>query len=231
MLTRFAVVVPAHDEEQLLPACLTALNEAAAQVGPRPVEIIVVADSCTDDTAAVARAHGADVVTVHCRNVGQARAAGMSYALRTGTRGLWLATTDADSCPPPGWLRAHRLHAAAGAELVVGTVAVDRWDRWTDSVRQRYEARYRAGLTATGHGHVHGANLGIAAATYCKAGGFAPLRHDEDRELVGRIVALGARVVYDTRGPVVTSARGTGRAPAGFAGFLTAIAGDHETTS
>ena len=55
VIEAIGVVVPAHDEEDLLPACLTALRRAARQVSV-PVHVLVAADSCTDRTAAVARA-------------------------------------------------------------------------------------------------------------------------------------------------------------------------------
>ena len=45
------VVVPAHNEEALLPACLAALRQVAGGVG-MPVSVLVVADTCTDGTAA-----------------------------------------------------------------------------------------------------------------------------------------------------------------------------------
>ena len=49
------VVVPAHDEETLLPACLAALRGAASALR-LPVHVVLVADACTDQTAAVTRA-------------------------------------------------------------------------------------------------------------------------------------------------------------------------------
>jgi len=58
---RFAVVVPAHNEARTLPALLAGLH---ALDYPRPrYEVIVVADNCDDDTAAIALAHGARVLT------------------------------------------------------------------------------------------------------------------------------------------------------------------------
>ena len=102
------VVVPAHDEQTLLPACLMALRQAAGAV-TIPVHVVVVADTCTDRTAATARACGAEVIGIRARNVGTARAAGMTGLLRL-TAGhdpavTWLATTDADTVVPSGWLR------------------------------------------------------------------------------------------------------------------------------
>lgn len=77
-MTRLAVVVPAHNEQDLLPACLYSLAVAAARL-PVTVELIVVADACTDDTAALAAAAGTTVLTTTARNVGKARAAGMRH--------------------------------------------------------------------------------------------------------------------------------------------------------
>jgi len=222
VLNRIAVVVPAHDEQDLLPGCLAALHHAAAST-PVPVEVIVVADSCTDDTAAAARRAGAEVVEVTHRRVGCARAAGMTHALRHGTAGLWLATTDADSVVGPGWLEWHREHAAAGTEVLAGTVAVADWAAWPDPVRAEYDLRYQAAMTATGHRHVHGANLGCAAPVYAALGGFADLEHDEDRDLVARAHVAGHHVTYDRGSPVVTSARRSARAPHGFAAYLAGL--------
>ena len=223
-VTRMAIVVPAHDESTLLPGCLTALATVVPGVAPLPVELIVVADACTDDTAALAAAAGAAVVTVETRNVGAARAAGMAFALRHGPDGLWLATTDADSRPSPDWLRWQLGHARAGADLLAGTVEVDDWLSWPDALRAAYAAGYQAAVTGPTHRHVHGANLSCSARAYLAAGGFPALPFDEDRVLIDRFRAAGARVVTDTRCPVRTSARPSGRAPAGFATHLVTLA-------
>lgn len=219
MLTRFAVVVPAHDEQDLLPECLAALRVAAAGVTVA-TEVIVVADNCSDATAALARSAGTEVVQLGAGNVGRARAAGMAYALRHGGAGLWLATTDADSRVPPGWLGWHGRHATGGTDVLVGTVGVEDWTPWPAAVRDAYEIGYR-----TTPEHVHGANLGVAASAYAELGGFSPLGHDEDRDLVTRAARAGLRVVHDAGCPVVTSARRTARAPAGFAAHLASVAG------
>jgi glycosyltransferase involved in cell wall biosynthesis len=216
---RLAVVVPAHDERDLLPRCLAALRAATE---PVPTELIVVADACLDDTAYLAAAAGAEVVAITARNVGEARAAGMRHALRHGPQGLWLATTDADSQVPPHWLSWHLTHAEAGADLLLGTVEVDGWEPWPLALRPAYQQLYRAATAA----HVHGANLGFSARTYVEVGGFGPLAHDEDRDLIARFRAAGARVVADPDCPVLTSSRPMARAPRGFAAYLSALAAE-----
>lgn len=219
MLSRLAVIVPAHNEECLLPGCLRALNRAVTR-SPVPVEVVVVLDACTDATAQIARAAGAHTVAVDAGNVGIARAVGMSHMLRHGTGGLWLATTDADSTVPANWLR---WHAACRADVLVGTVAVADWRVRSPHSRRVYEARYADGFDGTGHRHVHGANLGCTAAAYVAVGGFAPLRHGEDRDLVTRALGIGLRVARDRGAPVRTSARRIARAPNGFATYLDAL--------
>jgi len=86
----FSVVVPAHNEELLLPDALESIGIAARAVSGR-VEIIVVANRCTDETAAIAGSAGAVVVEDDSRNIAAVRNAG---AARAG--GEALVTIDAD---------------------------------------------------------------------------------------------------------------------------------------
>jgi glycosyltransferase involved in cell wall biosynthesis len=55
---RVAVIVPAHNESAGL---IPTLQDIKLQLGPAD-RVIVVADNCTDDTAAVAAASGAEVI-------------------------------------------------------------------------------------------------------------------------------------------------------------------------
>jgi glycosyltransferase involved in cell wall biosynthesis len=229
MIEAVGVVVPAHDEEELLPACLAGLAEAAAVARTdRPglrVRIVVAADACTDGTVAVARRAGTQVVPLAARNVGRARAAGLRALLRTGSRAgdgevtaapgtLWLATTDADSVVPAHWLSAQLEQAEAGWDAVVGTVTVADWTGYADATVQEFARRY--GTWQDWHPHVHGANLGFTAAAYQAVGGFPALRTGEDRALVASLQASGFRVLRSAAVSVITSARVRYRAPAGF---------------
>jgi glycosyltransferase involved in cell wall biosynthesis len=223
-VNRIAVVVPAHDEAASVTACVRSLVTAALLIAPVPVQVIVVADACTDDTAALALAAGATVLTTSVRNVGRARAAGMRRALRQGQAGLWLATTDADSRVPPGWFRWQLRHAESGAGMLAGTVVVHDWTGWPAHLQAAYDTGYRDAIRGTVHEHAHGANLSMSAVTYHTAGGFRPLPHSEDRDLIDRARRSGARVITDAGCPVVTSSRHAARAPHGFAAHLAGLA-------
>jgi cellulose synthase/poly-beta-1,6-N-acetylglucosamine synthase-like glycosyltransferase len=76
---RLAIVMPAHDEAVGIAATLRAL---IPQLAPRD-RLIVVADNCSDDTAAVARQEGAEVIVRT-----DATRRGKGYALDFGVRHL-----------------------------------------------------------------------------------------------------------------------------------------------
>lgn len=220
------VVVPAHDEARHLPMCLKAVVTAAACL-PVPVLVVVVLDSCTDDSRRLSGRFGSDVhfVEIEAGNVGAARAAGFSYARSTCGVGsdessVWFATTDADSVVDPDWLVRQ---TASGADMVLGVVRVANWRHYPAAAIRRYLAAYRAKRRPDGHGHVHGANMGFRAEAYWRVGGFASLPSDEDVDLVGRFEEHGYRIDRDARLSVVTSARQIGRAPRGFASHLRSV--------
>jgi glycosyltransferase involved in cell wall biosynthesis len=84
-------VVPAHNEEACLGKTIAAIRESARDVG-QPYEIIVVDDASTDATAAVAREHGATVISVNYRQIAATRNAGAREA-----KGARLFFVDADT--------------------------------------------------------------------------------------------------------------------------------------
>jgi glycosyltransferase involved in cell wall biosynthesis len=246
VIAAVGVVIPAHDEEDLLPSCLAAVRLAAAPLAAPAraassragiaVHVVVVADACTDQTARLARAGGAAVLDIQARSVGAARAAGVAEVLRrTGPldpASVWLATTDADTLVPPCWLTRQLRYAEGGWDAVVGTVTVTDWRQYPASLPKLFARLYdTASIGApgsTGHPHVHGANLGFSAAAYLAAGGFGPARTAEDHALVSALAAAGHRVLRTTTVSVVTSARRRARAPHGFSHLLAGLAAPAE---
>ena len=113
-LSRTAVLIPALDEEQTLPAVLEALPV-------RRLHSVVVADNgSTDDTAAVARAGGAAVVREPRRGYGSACLAGIRHLATLATPPAAIVFLDADHPE-----NAEQLHLvldplARGADLALG---------------------------------------------------------------------------------------------------------------
>lgn len=223
---RVSVIVPAHNEAERIGACLRSIAQAAWRY-PGRVEVVVVADACTDATATIARSHGAHVVEIASRNVGRARAVGCQIATRHGTTNLWLAHTDADSRVPPHWLTRQLRYRAGGIDVIAGTVRVSGWGDWPRGMRSRYEHDYQAAARA-GVRHVHGANLGVAANVYVALGGFPTIPVGEDRALHDAASSSGFTVGYPTDLVVRTSGRRHARVTAGgFHHFLTEMAAAH----
>lgn len=104
-----AVLVPAHNES-------TGIIETLLSLRPQLSEhdrLVVVADNCTDDTAEVAREHGAEVIERH-----DARRRGKGYALDFGIQHLAknpkeiLVIVDADCIVEEGAIKKIATHAA-----------------------------------------------------------------------------------------------------------------------
>jgi glycosyltransferase involved in cell wall biosynthesis len=219
------IIIPAHNEEPYLDACLRAARVAAADPALRgeAVRITVALDSCTDASRAIVERHAAqsgahcviDYLCVEARNVGVTRAAGTRHMLQHGAR--WLAFTDADTQVSPGWLAAQ---LQLDVDVVCGTVEVDDWTPHCDNaelLRQHFHHSY---TDADGHQHIHGANLGVSADAYQRAGGFSPLACSEDVALVEALKRIGARFAWSAAPRVITSARCDAKARGGFGDTL-----------
>lgn len=222
-----AVVVPARDEEQLLPRCLTAVAAAVAELGTVMPEVrarvFVVLDSCTDDTAGVIADHDVTACVTQAGRVGTARAIGVAAAAAWAgpAAQLWIANTDADSVVPPHWLRVQLELAKEGIDMVVGTVEPGL-EGTTRQAHQEWLSRH---TLADGHEHVHGANLGFSIQTYREVGGFQHVSIHEDALLVEAIRAAGRTWVATDAIRVLTSSRRVSRVTGGFASYLEKIEG------
>jgi glycosyltransferase involved in cell wall biosynthesis len=230
LVTALCAVVPACDEEQLIGRCLASLSDARdraeAEYPGVTIRVIVVADCCTDDTAAIAGAFGGvDVLRIQAGNVGAARTAGVEYAVALLRASppvdqdlgrAWVANTDADSVVPSNWFTHQIALASSGVDVIVGTVRPD-FDDLTDEQISAWTAKRTPGKP---NGHVHGANLGIRASSYRLAGGFEAVSEHENNTLVTRLHRVGARIVASDGGDVLTSGRQIGKTPGGYAGYL-----------
>ncbi|MGH9271179.1 MAG: glycosyltransferase [Ilumatobacteraceae bacterium] len=223
-LQHVLVVVPARDEAGSVGACVRSIRVAGAVAGIESIDVVVVADSCRDDTARIARrAVGGQgmVIETDVGRAGAARAIGTTAGLARTTTPLhllWTAHTDADSTVPPGWLAIHRLAAEAGAAAVAGVVEVDHFDDHGPHTARRHRLRYEG--PTDDHAHVHGANLGVRADAYRTVGGWSAMATGEDHALWCAVRRAGYPVRSTRTSAVVTSGRRIGRAPAGFAAAL-----------
>jgi cellulose synthase/poly-beta-1,6-N-acetylglucosamine synthase-like glycosyltransferase len=118
--TRLVVLIPAHDEELLIARTVHSLR---AQSYPRDLyRIVVIADNCQDQTAAVAVAAGADAVMVRhmpdARGKGRALRWAMDEILGGDAPPDAIVSVDADTITDPDLLLALVERFEAGAEAV-----------------------------------------------------------------------------------------------------------------
>jgi glycosyltransferase involved in cell wall biosynthesis len=122
-IVKLSVIIPAYNEEKLLPRCLASVF-AALRTSARQdcaAEVIVVDNNSTDRTAELARAAGATVVFEPINQISRARNAGARIA-----QGDWFLFIDADSCLHPATL-AELLHRITRGHVVGGgcVIALD----------------------------------------------------------------------------------------------------------
>ncbi len=223
-----SVLIPARNEEQLLPRCLFSIQRARLKLPPAVTsDVIVVDDGSSDRTRAVAeRILGDDGVVVSASEgvVGSARSLAAKTALSrySGPAYLhWLANTDADCCVPETWLLDQLSIAETNIQAIAGIVSVDNFSEHQPEVAERFRASYLIHPDGT-HPHVHGANLGVRADAYLLAGGWSSLHTAEDHDLWNRLRQTGSLRASLGSVRVVTSGRRVGRAPLGFAQALAA---------
>ena len=197
-----SVVIPAHNEERYLGACLQALRE---QTYPRSrFEVIVVDNASTDATARIARKFGALVVREPRRSIGRARQRGARVA-----QGEILASTDADTIVPPDWLqrialafeRDHELGAIFGPFRYGDGTAFERVFLWYLNLG------LMMGLQALGKSCFSGNNYAVRREAFWKIGGHnVSLPAAEDVDLSWRLSQV-TKIAFDTGLVVRTSAR------------------------
>lgn len=116
--TRFDVVIPAHNEEAGIERTIASVAELAY---PRDrFRIVVVADNCTDDTAARARAAGATVLertNADARGKGYALSFAFERLLAEGASDA-VVVIDADTSVSPNLLHAFDDAIATGADAM-----------------------------------------------------------------------------------------------------------------
>jgi 1,2-diacylglycerol 3-beta-glucosyltransferase len=134
---RFLFLVPAHNEERLLPGLLDNLRQLEYPSALYAVH--VVADNCTDRTAALAREAGA---VVHERFDTVQR--GKGYALQWLLQRIWASgephdaviVLDADTVVSPNFLTVMNARLARGERVIQAYYAVrDPEQSWSASLR------------------------------------------------------------------------------------------------
>lgn len=246
---RLTVVIPARDEAAVIERTLSALASQRTLSGlpldPSTFDVLVYANNCRDDTAAIVRAFAArrraprifvaeETLAPAAAHVGAARKRAMDgAAVRYGVRGdAVLAATDADTRPARDWV-AQILAEIAGADAVMGRIFVEPRD-WNalpahtrgmlrdEDAYQLALSRMHASLSPCAHDpwprhwQRSGPSFALRVDAYRLAGGVPPVPVLEDIALYDALVDAGARIRHSPRVRVWTSGRTLSRASGGF---------------
>lgn len=122
-----SIVIPAYNEASRLPETIRRIQTWLGQGNWQFREILIVDDGSRDATAAIADEFAAASPEVRVlRNPGNR---GKGYSVRHGmleARGEWLLFTDADLSSPIEELEKLWIAASSGAEIAIGSRALDR---------------------------------------------------------------------------------------------------------
>jgi glycosyltransferase involved in cell wall biosynthesis len=200
---KISVVIPAYNEERLLPESLASIRGAmrAFDNAGWTSELIVCDNNSTDRTAEIAAAAGAVVVFEPINQIGRARNTGAARAT-----GDWLLFVDADSFPSDELL-ADVVRAVESGRCLAGgsTISVDG-PAPARAVIGWWNVLSRTLKWAAG------SFIFCEAAAFCRLGGFsAELYASEEVDLFRRLKRLartsGKEIVILRRHPMPTSAR------------------------
>ena len=190
-MKRVSVVVPAYNEEFLLPACLEALR---AQDYGGEIELIVVDNASTDRTAMVARRFGVTLVEEPKRGYCSALIAGFARAT-----GEIIAMTDADSIAPRDWVSRLVLAYEQMPEAVAIGGEIEYFDpNWKGRLITRglLPLIYLADRQNPRGHHLWGGNFSVRRSAFLAVGGWNPdYELHADAELSERLRQAGKVVL------------------------------------
>ena len=134
-LPRVSVIIPAHNEVRAIGLVLTEIPPGLAQ------EVVVVDNNSTDDTGAVARAHGATVVREPRPGYGHACLAGMAHVFSRpeSEQPDIIVFLDGDHSDYPAQMPELLAPLLAGAaDMVIGSRALGERERGALLPQQRF---------------------------------------------------------------------------------------------
>jgi glycosyltransferase involved in cell wall biosynthesis len=198
---RFSLIVPAFDEEQLLPKLFDSVDAARRACTRGAVEVIVADNASTDRTADVASSRGCRVVRVGRRMIAAARNGGARAAL-----GEVLGFIDADSRIHPDTFTV--IDEILSSGRFVGGATGIRPERWSPGIAATW-------LALTPIAWALGLDAGVV---FCRHDDFESVGgYPEDRLFAEDVAFLmrlrrlgrsrGQSLARDTRAKAVTSAR------------------------
>jgi peptidoglycan-N-acetylglucosamine deacetylase len=197
-----SIVIPALNEEKLLPDCLRSLRN---QDYAGEYEIILADNGSTDNTPNIARQFGARVITCsEKKSVFYARQVGADAA-----NGDIIAQADADTIYPSGWLRriAEQFASRPTVVAITGRFVYRKSPWWAGF---EYFLRSFGNWITSLFGMplvVSGATLAFRRWAYLSVNGYQGLTYSADQIGISQRLSKLGKVIYDKKLYIITSSR------------------------
>lgn len=197
--TRFAVLIPARDEEKVIGAIIESLRR---QDYPRELyDIIVVANNCTDNTETAARRAGAMVLT--CREPVRCKGDVLheAFAQLMGKYDAY-CVFDADNIADPAFLARMNDAAAVGVQVAKSRQkALNPYDNWISGSYDIYFEYFhllfnRPRTVLPLSCKLVGTGFMVTDSLLQRMGGWNTVTMSEDFEFAAQCAQLGVRVHY-----------------------------------
>lgn len=205
---RYAVLIAARNESAVIADLITSIKQQ--NYPTNLIDIFVIADNCTDNTAEIARKYGANVFVRHNKEL-----VGKGYALDYGLKSIWVNfpeeeydayfVFDADNVLDVNYFREMNKTFDNGAKASTSYRNSKNFDsNWISAgygVWFLREAKFlnQARLTLNTSCAVSGTGFFIAADILEKAGGWKWHLLTEDIEFSASSITDGLRIAYNPK--------------------------------
>ncbi len=185
---KISVIIPAHNEEKYIAKTIGALNENKI-----PFELIVVCDSCLDNTYQVAKNYGQNVYNVDFKNVSKTR----NYGVEKSSGNI-LVFVDADTIVSENYFE----------EILKTTENYDYGCAKWISESKTILGKYIALVTNNYNKKNIGGNFFVKKDLFQKVGGFNEnMKMGEDTDLGDRLKKIKARYCFMKNCYIIPSER------------------------
>jgi glycosyltransferase involved in cell wall biosynthesis len=189
----FTIIVPAYNEEKLLPICLKALF---TQDFPNSeFEVIVVDNNSTDRTKEIAKEYNVKLIEEKKQGLVFARNAGLKEA-----KGEYFINLDADCEVPKDWLRRikNQIQKNKNIGLLTGPYKCvenkNEQDWWNFVLAILMSISCKILGTPFGY---YGGNVTIERNSFLKIGGYELQYSTDQISIISRLKKIGKKIYFD----------------------------------
>lgn len=201
MMVKYSLIIPVFNEESVLGRCLASLESQTF----RDFEIIIVDNNSTDRSAEIAKKYTDSIY--------REKKQGYIHAVNCGVRrskGSYVASCDADSIYPAGWLSKVDREFSRDKEIIAvfGSIRLFDANIIINALSGPITDMYQLFSRVSGLENTCGSNFIIRKDMFLKAGGYDPDYISAGPDIVlGRKIKQLGKIKLQLGNSILTSAR------------------------